>query len=194
VSRPWSVEAKKGCGKCVPGDPQSLSYTLREHARADFRDQIIHLQAERRSAKQRWLEYQERHKEELVLCRILPESLTLVQAERLLDLYHLFTSDQTEFFGTTSKTNRRLHMLERAIANVPPTLEQGMHVGSLALQAFAASMTLVSDSNEYLQDIFIFEAPEEINLPKMEKKFLPGSRYSLTRSGILGKGWQQILS
>jgi hypothetical protein len=89
------MEAKKGCGQCIPGDPQSLSYNLREQARVDFRNQIIHLQAERRPAKQRWLDYQERQKEELVLCSILPESLTLVQAERLLDLYHLFTSDQS---------------------------------------------------------------------------------------------------
>ncbi|KAN0117478.1 hypothetical protein V8E51_003455 [Hyaloscypha variabilis] len=69
-------------------------------------------------------------------------------------------------------------MLERAIANVPPTLIQGMHVGSLALQAFVTSTTLVNDSNEYLHDIFIFEAPEEINLPNMEKQIL---------------AWEQIL-
>jgi len=137
-----------------------------------FRFQMTQLEAERRAARQRWNEYQERQEEELHLYRILPEALTFVQAERILDLYHLFTSDHTEFFGTTGKGHRRLHSLERAIAKIPRVLIQGMHIGSLALQAFVTSTTLVNDSNEYLHDIFLFEHPEETNLPEMEREIL----------------------
>jgi len=177
VAKPWSLESKGKCRPCVTGKSRPVAHDLLEQAMTDFRNQMTQLEAEQRAARQRWFKYQERCEEELYLCRLLPEMLTFVQAERLLDLYNLLTSDQTEFFGT-GKGRQRLYLLERSIAKIPRILLQGMHIGSLALQAFVTSTTLVTDSNQYLHDIFMFEPPEEINLPDME-------------SGILV--WEQLL-